>query len=132
MTYSPTGIFDRNTLRRPPGGGRSSIVTFIARRPLRRAALVLTLLLAPLALLPAAIAQPPQPAAAGVAASVNVNRADAETLAAALNGVGLARAREIVRYRETFGPFTSVEELAEVKGIGPATIDRNRAVITLD
>ena len=66
------------------------------------------------------------------AATVNINVADAATLAAALNGVGLSRAEEIVRYREAYGPFSSVEELAEVKGIGEATLEKNRTVITLD
>jgi competence protein ComEA len=66
------------------------------------------------------------------AATVNINVADAATLAAALNGVGLSRAEEIVRYREAYGPFSSVEELAEVKGIGESTLEKNRTVITLD
>lgn len=65
-------------------------------------------------------------------AAVNINKADAATLAAALNGVGMSRAEDIIRYREAYGPFTTVEQLAEVKGIGPATVDKNRAVITLD
>ena len=65
-------------------------------------------------------------------ASVNINSADATTLASGLRGVGDSRAMEIVRYREAYGPFTSVEELAEVKGIGQSTLDQNRAVITLD
>ncbi len=63
---------------------------------------------------------------------VNINRADAATLAASLNGVGPSRAEEIVRYREAYGPFRSVEELTEVKGIGPSTLERNRALITLE
>ncbi|GAB3287693.1 ComEA family DNA-binding protein [Parahaliea aestuarii] len=70
--------------------------------------------------------------AAAAVSAVNINSADAATLAAQLKGVGLSRAEEIVRYREMYGPFKSVEELAEVKGIGPATLDRNRAVITLE
>ena len=61
-----------------------------------------------------------------------LSRADAEALAAGLNGVGHSRAVEIVRYRETYGPFSSVDELAEVKGIGQSTLDKNRAVITLE
>ena len=65
-------------------------------------------------------------------ASVNINSADAETLAASLKGVGLTRAREIVRYRETFGPFASIDELVEVKGVGPSTLEKNRAVLTLE
>ena len=66
------------------------------------------------------------------AATVNINVADAATLAAALNGVGLSRAEEIVRYREAYGPFSSVEELVEVKGIGESTLEKNRTVITLE
>lgn len=66
------------------------------------------------------------------AASVNINTADAETLAVALHGVGLARAQDIVRYREQFGPFTTLEQLTEVKGIGAATLEKNRARIKLD
>jgi competence protein ComEA len=63
---------------------------------------------------------------------VNINTADAQTLAAALKGVGEARAMEIVRYREAYGPFASAEELTEVKGIGQSTLDMNRKVITLE
>ena len=70
--------------------------------------------------------------AAPAAATVNINVADAATLAAALNGVGLSRAEEIVRYREAYGPFSSVEELVEVKGIGESTLEKNRTVITLE
>ncbi len=63
---------------------------------------------------------------------VNINTADAQTLAASLKGVGEARALEIVRYREAYGPFASAEELTEVKGIGKSTLDMNRDVITLE
>ncbi|MDP4917269.1 MAG: ComEA family DNA-binding protein [Haliea sp.] len=63
---------------------------------------------------------------------VNINTADAATLAANLQGVGLSRAQDIIRYREAYGPFSAVEELADVSGIGQATLDKNRSVITLD
>jgi competence protein ComEA len=65
-------------------------------------------------------------------AAVNINKADAAAMASALTGVGNARAEEIVRYRDAYGPFTSVDELAEVKGIGKSTLDDNRARITLE
>lgn len=65
-------------------------------------------------------------------AEVNINTADAATLARQLSGVGLSRAEEIIRYREAYGPFAAIEELSEVKGIGPATLERNRALITLE
>lgn len=64
--------------------------------------------------------------------TVNINKADAAALAAALNGVGLSRAEEIIRYREAYGPFKSVEELLDVKGIGAATVENNRSVIILE
>lgn len=72
------------------------------------------------------------PAAAPVPASININAADEEALAAGLSGVGPARARAIVRYRESYGPFSSVEELTEVQGISKSTLDKNRSLITLE
>lgn len=65
-------------------------------------------------------------------AAVNINKADAVSIASALKGVGSTRAEEIVRYREAYGPFSSVDELADVKGIGKSTLDDNRARITLE
>lgn len=57
---------------------------------------------------------------------LDINKADAATIAAVLEGVGMVKAQEIVAYRETFGNFRSLEELLEVKGIGAATVERNR------
>ncbi|MCH4899118.1 MULTISPECIES: ComEA family DNA-binding protein [Pseudomonas] len=57
---------------------------------------------------------------------VDLNNADAATLQKELAGVGEAKAKAIVAYRETNGPFASVDELLEVKGIGKAILDRNR------
>jgi competence ComEA-like helix-hairpin-helix protein len=62
---------------------------------------------------------------------VNINRADATTLAASLNGIGPKKAEAIVVYREQHGSFKQIEDLALVKGIGPKTIEKNRAVIRL-
>ena len=73
-----------------------------------------------------------KPVAKPSGARVNINTADAQTLAANLKGVGESRAQEIVRYRESYGPFDSADELTEVKGIGKATLDMNRDVITLE
>ena len=50
----------------------------------------------------------------------------AAMLAAAIDGVGEKKAVTIVRHRETHGPFGRVEDLAEVKGIGSGTVERNR------
>ena len=65
-------------------------------------------------------------------AAVNINTAYVRALAAGLTGVGASRAEAIVRYRELYGPFESVEELAEVSGVGAATLERNRDRITLE
>ena len=59
-------------------------------------------------------------------AKVNLNAADAETLRRDLFGIGAAKARAIVAYRESNGPFTAVDELLEVKGIGKSLLERNR------
>ncbi len=56
---------------------------------------------------------------------VNINNADSDTLARELNGVGIAKARAIVDYREAHGAFASVDELLEVKGIGTAILQKN-------
>ena len=63
---------------------------------------------------------------------VNINRDDAATIAAVLTGIGTSKAEAIVAYREQHGAFSSVEELREVKGIGTATLDRNRDRISLE
>ena len=60
------------------------------------------------------------------AGPVDINKADAETLAAELTGVGADKAAAIVAYRESNGPFASAEELTAVKGIGDKTLEKNR------
>lgn len=82
---------------------------------------------------PAAMAQQADVVVAetSLVAQVNINTATADELALGLRGVGASKAEAIVRYREQFGRFTSIEELAEVTGIGAATIERNRDVIRL-
>lgn len=99
---------------------------------LRRRSLILAMLAVLVTGVGMLLPGPPAYAQQQSTATVNINTADAAALAAGLTGVGLSRAEEIVRYRETFGPFSSVEELAEVKGIGNATLEKNRAVIVLD
>lgn len=66
-----------------------------------------------------------------VVVGVNINTASAAELADALNGVGMQKAEAIVAYRTANGAFTSVEQLLEVKGIGEATLSKNRTLITL-
>jgi competence protein ComEA len=62
---------------------------------------------------------------------VNINTADASALAKALNGVGPAKAKAIVSYRDKNGPFKSVDQLAMVEGITQKLIEKNRADIKL-
>lgn len=64
-----------------------------------------------------------------IAGQVNINTADAETLAAELNGVGLVKAQAIVEYRTKHGPFKSAGDLSLVKGIGERTVERNKTDI---
>jgi len=65
-----------------------------------------------------------------MAAAVNINQADAKLLAT-LDGVGPQKAAAIVAYRDANGPFRSVDDLAKVKGIGAATVDKNRSMISV-
>ena len=64
-------------------------------------------------------------------AQVDINSADARTLAASLSGIGLVKAEAIVAYRDTNGPFTRAEDLLKVKGIGHKTLDANRQAIVV-
>lgn len=66
------------------------------------------------------------------AGPVDINKADAATIAKELQGVGLSRAQAIVAYREKNGAFKSVDELRKVKGIGAKTLEANRANIRLE
>ena len=65
---------------------------------------------------------------AGLASAgpVNINTADAETLAAELDGIGPALAAAIVRDREENGPYESPEDITRVRGIGERVLEDNR------
>lgn len=58
-------------------------------------------------------------------ATVNINRASEGELVS-LNGIGSSKAQAIILYREMFGSFQTVDELAKVKGIGAKTVEKNR------
>jgi competence protein ComEA len=60
------------------------------------------------------------------AARVNINTADAATIDAGLLNIGRSKAEAIVAYRKEHGAFHSAEQLAQVKGIGLKTIEKNR------
>lgn len=63
--------------------------------------------------------------------AVNINTASAAELAEKLDGIGESKAALIVQFRDEQGAFTSVEQLLEIKGIGQATLDKNRNRIQL-
>ena len=65
------------------------------------------------------------------AGNVNINTADAATLADGLNGVGIKKAQAIVEYRSKHGAFKSIKELEKVKGISEKLIEKNKDLITL-
>ena len=64
-------------------------------------------------------------AAAEMVETVNINTADAETMARVLNGVGLKKAEAIVQHRETHGRFDRAADLTAVKGIGESIVEKN-------
>ena len=66
------------------------------------------------------------------AVPVDINKADASTLAAELNGVGVSKAAAIVAYRQANGPFLYIEDLSNVKGIGVKTVEKNRSNMVID
>jgi competence protein ComEA len=61
---------------------------------------------------------------------VSLNRADA-WLIAALPGIGIDKAKAIVDYRHENGPYSRIEDLLKIKGIGKTTIDNIRQLVTL-
>ena len=65
-------------------------------------------------------------------APININQASEIDLAAALLGVGPAKAKAIVEYRKQNGAFKQVEDLMLVKGIGNATLEKNRDRLRLN
>jgi competence protein ComEA len=64
--------------------------------------------------------------------TVNVNEADAASIANTLVGVGISRVRAIVDYRDQHGRFYSAEALTAVKGIGQSTEERNLSRISIE
>lgn len=61
---------------------------------------------------------------------VNINSADVNDLRR-LPLIGESRAQDIMDYRERHGPFSSVDELRNIPGIGEATVERLRERVTV-
>ncbi|WP_353661510.1 helix-hairpin-helix domain-containing protein [Hydrogenimonas sp. SS33] len=62
--------------------------------------------------------------------SIDINSADVKTLTQ-LKGIGPVKAQAIVDYRKKHGKFKRVEELDEVKGIGPKTVEKIKSKVTV-
>lgn len=60
---------------------------------------------------------------------ININTATLEELVA-LPGIGPTTAQKIIDYRNLHGPFSNIEDVMNVSGIGPATFDRIQGLIT--
>lgn len=70
------------------------------------------------------------PSSSQVSGVVNLNSADLTALDT-LPGIGPAKAQAIIDYRATHNGFKSIEELKEVKGIGDATFEKLKDMVTL-
>lgn len=79
-----------------------------------------------------AVTQPVQQTQITHANAVNINTASAAELQDKLVGIGQKKAQAIVDYRTKNGNFKNIEQLAEVSGIGQATVEKNRANIILE
>lgn len=67
---------------------------------------------------------------AAPAGRVDINTAG-KSLLMTLPGIGEERALAIIRYRRANGPFRYVEELLQVPGIGPGTVEKLRDYATV-
>lgn len=77
----------------------------------------------------AQVPEAPDPPA--VPGKVNINTADAAQLEA-LDGIGPTLAQRIVAYREEHGPFTDIESIMDVNGIGEGIFETIRQQITVE
>lgn len=78
-----------------------------------------------------AVEAPSVPVAAVATGPLAINRADAEQLQS-LPYIGPRMAAAIIEYRQVHGPFSSVDDLNRVSGIGVATVERLRLLVSMD
>jgi competence protein ComEA len=62
--------------------------------------------------------------------AVNINKASSAQLQT-ISGIGPTKAKEIIKYRKIHGVFKSVDELVNVKGIGPKTLLKMKKQVTV-
>ena len=80
---------------------------------------------------PAVVSAAENPVAKVSIEIIHLNQATAEQLQT-LPGVGPALSERIVSYRNEHGPFRSVDQLAEVNGVGQAKLAKLRSQLTVD
>lgn len=61
---------------------------------------------------------------------INLNTATQDELSS-LPGIGEKKAMAIIEYRKNYGKFTSIEQLMEVKGIGPKLLEKMKSQISI-
>ncbi len=66
-----------------------------------------------------------------ISGKVNLNTASEDELQVA-PGIGPSKAQAIIKYREQYGKFTSVEELTEISGIGEKTLEKIKDYYTVE
>jgi competence protein ComEA len=65
------------------------------------------------------------------AGQIDINTADTQALTEGLSGIGMKKAQAIVDYRTANGPFKSIDDLVNVKGISDKTVAKNRDNIAI-
>jgi competence protein ComEA len=81
----------------------------------------------PLQAINPSVANIPSQSASAANNPINLNTADVKTLSKSMKGIGVKRAQAIVTYRESHQGFKSVEELAQVPGLGKNFVEHHKS-----
>lgn len=75
--------------------------------------------------------QPDSELAQSVSTKININTADEKSLDA-LSGIGPAKAKAIIDYRDSYGGFKTIQDITKVSGIGQSTFEKIKDKISVD